>query len=95
MNKRQKIIAMIMSALLVAPALAAATDSYQQRILFSPDADILESEARGRIMIYDGLRNAIVETALNEQFERIENMMFIRTLYIQDDGDYEVEDDCD
>ncbi len=95
MNRRQKIFTMIVSALLAAPSLAASTDSYQERILFSPGADILESEVRGRIMIYDGLKNEIVEMALDDQFERIENMMFVRTLYVQDDGEYEAQDDCD
>ncbi len=47
-------------------------------------------------MIYDSLDNETVELAMNEQFDRIENMMFVRTQYIQEDGEYEVEDDgCD
>jgi hypothetical protein len=33
---------------------------------------------------------------MDEQFQRIENMMFVRTQYIQEDGDIEVEEDgCD
>ncbi|NNE63309.1 MAG: hypothetical protein HKN34_04430 [Gammaproteobacteria bacterium] len=72
-----------------------AEDDYQQNVLFNPSPAILLAEARGRIMIYDGLKSEAVELALNEQFDRIENMMFVRTQYEQEDGEYEVEDDCD
>ena len=95
MNKRQKIIAILLSALVAAPLSVGAEDSYQKRVLFSPSSEILLAEARGRIMIYDGLTNETVEKALDEQFERIGNMMFIRTLYAQENGEYEVEDECD
>jgi hypothetical protein len=44
------------------------------------DSDI-EAEAKGRVMIYDGLKNETVEEALNAQFGRIDRMMFIRTQY--------------
>ena len=95
MNKRQIITAIFVSALSIAPLQASTQGSYQERILFSPDPDTLMSESRGRIMIYDGLRNETVERALDQQFDRIENMMFVRTLYVQEDGEYEAEDDCD
>ena len=79
---------------LAGPA-AAAPDQYQYRVLFSPGEAVLEAEQRGRIMIYDGLENALVERVLTEQFDRIENMMFVRTRYPRADGSFEVEDDCD
>lgn len=95
MNKRQKIIASLLSMLVTAPLSASAEDSYQKRVLFSPSAETLLAEARGRIMIYDGLKNETVERALDGQFDRIGNMMFIRTVYTQENGESEVEDDCD
>ena len=95
MNKRQKIIAILLSALVAAPLSVGAEDSYQERVLFSPSAEILLAEARGRVMIYDGLTNETVEKALDDQFDRIGNMMFIRTVYTQENGESEVEDDCD
>ena len=72
-----------------------AYDEYQYSILFNPTENVLEAEERGRIMIYDGLKNEEVEKAMTEQFERIENMMFVRTVHIQENGEFEVDDDCD
>lgn len=73
-----------------------AADDYQTNLLLNPSPGILLAEANGRVMIYDGLKNETVEQAMSEQFNRIENMMFVRTQYLQEDGDYEVEeDDCD
>ncbi len=73
-----------------------AVDEYQYKVLFTPSEGILQAEAKGRVMIYDGLENETVELAMNEQFQRIEHMMFVRTQHISEDGDIEVEDDgCD
>jgi len=89
---------LVRSALLVltmsVPVTAWAGD-YQHNALFSPSDSQIEAEARGRIMIYDGLTNETVERALDHQFDRIGNMMFVRTIYIQENGEYEVDDDCD
>ena len=56
-----------------------------------------ESRAMGLLAqrINDGLRNETVEQALDHQFGRIENMMFVRTVYVQENGEQEVDDDCD
>ena len=73
-----------------------AAEDYQTNVLLNPSPGILLAEAKGRVMIYDGLKNETVDQAMSEQFNRIENMMFVRTQYIQEDGDYEVEEDgCD
>ncbi len=45
-------------------------------------------------MIYDGLKEKTVHLAMNQQFDRIENMMFVNTRYINQDGE-EAADDCD
>ncbi len=95
MNKRQIIIVIFMSVLSMTPLHASNQGSYQERILFSPNPEIQQAETRGRIMIYDGLKNETVEKALDLQFDRIENMMFVRTVYVQENGEYEVDDDCD
>ena len=95
MNKQRLTIAVLVSGLSMASIPASAVDSYQQRVLFSPSAEILQAEARGRVMIYDGLKNETVEKALDNQFDRIENMIFVRTVHIQENGEFEVDDDCD
>ena len=44
-------------------------------------------------MIYDGLDEEVVERALDEQFDRIEHMMFTRIHHAGPDGTVSVEDD--
>ena len=64
--------------------------------MFNPTSAQLRVEERGRVMIYDGLDNALVEHALDDQFDRIEHMMFIRTRQSSsddEDDDDSVEDD--
>jgi hypothetical protein len=60
-------------------ATAADVSEIEQRRLFSPTEAELASEAEGRIYIYDGLTGVDVQRALNEEFDRVEHMMFIRT----------------
>lgn len=79
--------------LLVASSSAYAADSYQLNVLLTPSDSILLAEANGRVMIYDSLKSETIDLAMNEQFDRIESMMFVRTQYAQEDGVYEAEDD--
>ena len=96
-NKRKQIVSA--AALFIgiwAFSSAEAVDEYQHKMLFSPSSSVLAAEARGRVMIYDGLRYATVTRAMDEQFDRIENMMFVGTVIEQEDGKLEVEEDgCD
>ena len=95
-NHLSAVSKLIISGLLVASSSVYAEDSYQLKVLFTPSESILVAEAQGRVMIYDGLKSETVDLAMNEQFERIENMMFVRTLNVQEEGGYEPEDDgCD
>ena len=75
-------------------SLVQAEETYQERVLFNPSQSNLAAEARGRVMIYDGFKEEDVDRALDTQFDRIENMMFINTQRQQDDGEYVSDDDC-
>lgn len=86
----------LLSALLVSVSFAAgAEDGFQLKVLLAPEASVLQAEARGRVMIYDGLDEEVVERALDEQFDRIENMMFTRIRHTEPDGEViTVDDGC-
>ena len=86
---------LIISSLLVFSATSVSAGDYQQNMLFSPSEHILMAEARGRVMIYDGLNNKTVEQAMDQQFNRIDSMMFVRTQYEQTDGELIADEDCD
>ena len=61
-------------------------DTWQNNRLFEPTASQLKQEEHGRIMIYDGLKDTIVDKAMNAQFDRIQNMMFTRVIRTAEDG---------
>jgi hypothetical protein len=66
--------------LLLASTASLATDlrDIELRRLFDPTPAELRAETRGRIYIYDGLKDIDVARAMSEEFDRLENMMFIR-----------------
>lgn len=74
-----------LSAFLIASSVGSAgpiqvADSWQEKMLFSPPPSQIELEKRGRVMIYDGLTDTQVARAMDTQFDRIEAMMFVRTV---------------
>jgi len=72
-----------------------ALDQYYKNILFNPGKALQLAEARGRVTIYDGLASEVVDRAMDEQFDRIENMMFVGVRHTLPDGSVEADDDCD
>lgn len=70
-------------------------DSYSSNILRNPSPPVLLAESRGRVTVYDGLDNQVVEEALDTQFNRIQSMMFVNTRYQEVDGSVTEDDDCD
>lgn len=103
MNLRQS-AASVFAAILfgnLSPVSASAGD-WQLSLLFEPPASQIDREARGRVMIYQGVTDKTVERALDEQFDRVEYMMFVGTvrtdetgqpLRDEDTGEMLVEDD--
>lgn len=66
---------------------AADVRDIELRRLLEPTEAELQQEAAGRIYIYDGLRDTDVERAMEEEYERIENMMFIREKKTDEKGE--------
>jgi hypothetical protein len=84
---------LIIPLLLVISSSTHANDSFQQKVIFTPSNSSLTAEANGRVMIYNGLKSDMVDEVMNEQFDRIENMKFVGTQYLQENGEYEAEDE--
>jgi hypothetical protein len=69
---------------------------WQERRLLQPSEAERRREHDGAIFIYDGLAYGTVDRAMDQHFERIENMMFTRIhhpppsgsgpAYLEDDG---------
>ena len=74
------------SSLTLAAAAADVSD-IELRRLFEPSTSELAAEAKGGIYIYEGLRDTDIERAMEEQFERLENMMFIRSIKTDESGE--------
>ena len=93
----------IITAFLSSPVTVSAADSWQEKMLFDPTPAQLETEKkRARIMIYHGLKDVQVTSAMEDQFDRIEHMMFTgtvvtdsrgETLIDEETGEATVEDD--
>ncbi|MCG6865373.1 MAG: hypothetical protein LJE58_08075 [Thiogranum sp.] len=72
-------------------AAAAAADSaaikqWQMARLLNPTQVDQKAEAKGRVMIYDGMTDQDVARAFGEQFDRLEYMMFTRTVVTDESG---------
>ena len=70
---------------------------YQLRRLATPTPDQRAAEKRGAVYLYDSLDAVDVDAALDQHFDRIQNMMFIRIHHLPaaGAGPADVDDDCD
>ena len=59
---------------------------WQLSLLFEPSEQQLRVERKGRVMIYDGLYSADVSRVLDEQFHRLDHMMFTNTIKTDSTG---------
>ena len=73
-------------------ALLDSADKWQMNRLFEPTNKQAKKELNGQIMIYDGLRDTTVTKALDDNFDRIENMMFTRVVITDETGEPEVDE---
>jgi len=69
-------------------------EDWQKQQLLDPPQYILMAEAKGRVMIYDDLPMAVVDQAMDEQFDRIDSMMFTRVRVVTAEGEQVMDDGC-
>lgn len=72
-----------------------AAPGFQERQLLSPTTTQQRMEQQGRVQVYDGLDEGMVDRALDTQFSRVQNMMFVGVRHTTDDGEEYADDDCD
>ena len=84
----------IITAFLSRPVTVSAADSWQEKMLYNPTPAQLEMEqTRSRIMIYHGLKDVQVTSAMDDQFDRIEHMMFTGTVVTDSRGDVLIDEE--
>ena len=95
--KRIAATAIAVSSLIWNPAVfSAENEDWQLSMLFDPSAAQLKVEERGRVFIYDGIKSTDIQKVMDSQFDRLDNMMFVRTKVVNADGKVESkDDDCD
>ena len=70
---------------------AMAMQEWQYNRLFNPSPAHRKAEGRGQVFIYDGLTDVTVNQALDHHFDRIQNMMFTRTVITDENGEPEID----
>lgn len=88
----------LVSLFLILPLLqgqSLADEDFQEHRLLSPTAAQERMEQQGRVYIYDGLHEETVDRAMDTQFDRVQNMMFVGTRYTTETGEIYASNDCD
>ncbi len=79
----------------IAPVQAAYSDSvyerWQLKRLLQPGDGQLKQEQKGKVFIYEGLRDKDVTRVMGEQFERLGTMMFIGTVITDEKGEPQID----
>ena len=88
---KQNIGRMLVSASLAGFTAVAGADGdrmreWQLSLLLEPSEQQLKVERKGRVMIYDGLHSADISRVLDQQFHRLEHMMFTNTIVTDSTG---------
>ena len=87
MKPKLTIAIVVWSALASAAVAAASENDWQLGLLFAPTPGQLEMERKGWVFIYDGLTDTLVNQAMDEQFQRVQSMMFVRTVATDPQGE--------
>jgi hypothetical protein len=94
---KQSILFLFVISILVNPGMSVFADDentveqWQLTRLFSPTENDLQNEANGKVFIYSGLKDIDVDHALDKNFNRIQSMMFIKTIVTDSDGEPEID----
>jgi hypothetical protein len=91
---RNTVIALVFGYPFISTGALSAQQDWQRAMLHSPSAAQLKMERRGRVFIYDGLDEAEVDRAMDSQFGRVDNMMFVRTQKKTESGEAPADEDC-
>jgi hypothetical protein len=59
---------------------------WQMQRLLHPNQKQLQQEQRGKVFIYEGLKDKQVDNIMQTQFERLQAMMFVGTIVTDDTG---------
>lgn len=84
--RKQAFLFLFAISMLVNPSISVFADDensveqWQLTRLFSPTENDLKNEAKGKIFIYSGLKDIEVDRALDQNFHRMQSMMFIKTI---------------
>ncbi len=86
---RTSVIATLLLA--ISPVQAAFSQSiyerWQLKRLYEPARMQLILEQKGRVFIYEGLTDKQISRVMDQQFGRLENMMFIGTVVTNEQGE--------
>lgn len=64
---------------------------WEAKLMYSPSASMLEAEDRGRVNIISGATEREVHGFMDAGFERIDHMMFVRTIKSAENGTPEID----
>lgn len=80
------ILVSLLGATLPAQLTHADEYSWQMKQLFKPGKARLQSENQDKILIYQGLKDIDINRAMDDQYNRIEYMMFINVIVTDSEG---------
>lgn len=85
---------LVIATVLGANAQAAGSgNNWQLKQLHSPSEGLAKAERGGRVTIYDGIHGPEIDRAMDEQFDRIDYMMFIHPIEETPGGEQLASDD--
>jgi hypothetical protein len=72
---------------------ASAANAWQEKQLYQPSEQQLAREESGAVTILSGFTDREVVAALDQQFDRVEHMMFINTVVTDHSGEAKQDED--